>query len=209
MERHLFPLSLMLVPYAAVTIDAMMERWPSRKTAILGGLAIASLPMLRDVGSIDLTLVLDARNQATSVLDSLPSGTHVEVYGGTQYMPHLPTKLSLVRVGPEAIDLRSPIPAVTEVVGKFADVDTRAPQVIVTSETFAKLYLPAGERRDARDEEMGKDPDGHGTFDMLVNERGAYEWWLRSRCDVPWPFECKRVHASTGAEIWVFRRKAG
>ncbi len=209
MERHLLPLSLMLVPYAAVAVDALLLRWPARKAVIVGGLAIASLPMLRDVASIDMTLAVDARNEATSALESLPTGTHVEVYGGTQYMPHLPTRLSLARVGPESIDLRSPIPGVTEVVGKFGDVEARAPEVIVTSETFARIYLPQGERRDARDLAMGQDPDGHGTFDALVNQRGAYEWWLHARCELPWPLECKRVHGSTGAEIWMFRRKKG
>jgi hypothetical protein len=206
-ERHLLPLALMLVPYAAVAFDALMTRWPKQLRVHQTVLGLAALPMLRDVASIDATLIVDSRNAATSYLEGLPPRTKVEVYGGTQYLPHLPSQLSLSRVGHEAVDLRSPLPGVVEVVGPFGTIAERDPEVLVTSETFGHLYLPQGERRDARDEEAGRDPDAHPFFDMLVTEQGNYRWALRAKCELRWPLECKRVHGSTGAETWVFTKK--
>lgn len=207
MERHLLPLALMLVPYASLVFDAAFERWPRLRKVHVAVLALVVLPMLRDVASIDGTLVADSRNQVTRWLETLPPGTRVEVYGGTQYLPHLPRQLSLTRVGPEPVDLRSPLPGVDEIVGPFGDIGQRDPRYLVVGETFARLYLPRGERRDARDARAGSDPDGHPFFEALVDESGAYEWQMRAKCELPWPLQCKRVHASTGAETWVFRKK--
>ena len=208
MERHLFPLALMLFPYAAFAIDAAVRRAPKLRVLGFGLTGVALAPVLLDVASVDATLMVDPRLEVTRVLDRLAPGTRVEIYGGNQYLPRLPAHLSVTRVGPEDFGLRSPLPGVTELKAPFLAVRERAPAYIVTSEVFAHLYLPRGERRTDRDRALGEDPDGRGLFEGLTAGTLGYHWELRAQCTLPWPLTCRRLHLSTGEGAWVFARDA-
>ncbi len=206
MERHLFPLLLMLFPYAALAIDRAIGRLPKLRAPLLAGAGIALLPSLLDVASVDATLIADPRNQVSELLGRLAPGTRVEVYGGNQYLPHLPRGLSVTRVGPESFDARSPLPGVVELKAPFLAINERAPEYVVTSAAFARLYMPRGERRTDRDRALGDDPDGRGLFEGLSAGSLGYRWALRAECKLPWPLTCKRIHLSTGEGSWVFVR---
>lgn len=208
MERHLFPLWLALLPYAGVALDAALTRWPTRVRELVALASLALAPSLYEVACVDATLIGDARNEATRVLSALPRGTRVEVYAGNQYLPHLPTHLSLTRVGPDDPGGRSALPGVTEIRAPYGEVTARDPDYLVVSESQARLYVPLpGERRNARDEATARDPDGHAFFAARVRDEGPYRRVLRARCEAPWPLRCVRMHLSTGAETWIYRRR--
>lgn len=201
MERHLLPLSLLLFPYAAL----VLERVRGERLA-LGAALIAIGPQLVDVASIDATLLVDPRDAATRYLAALPAGTRVEVYGGNQYLPRLPSHLALTRVGTEDIRARSPLPGVVERREAFGRIASRAPEYLVVSESTVGFHAPPpGTPLSAHGRLDAADPDARAFFSALASDTGTYRRVLRARCTLPWPLRCWRVHLSTGAEAWVYR----
>ncbi len=207
MERHLMPMMVLLLTYVGVAFDALLERLSPRArplgAALLG---LALLPQAIDVASVDGTLVLDSRNAAQRFLAALPRGATLEIYGGNQYLPNLPTHLRITRVGPEPDRERSPLPGVAESRGAFRDVTQRAPDYALVGEDFATYYLPTDRPLDPHFARLNRDPDGRGLMTGLLDGSLGYAWALRSKCELPAPLRCVRMHRSIGAETWIFRR---
>jgi hypothetical protein len=207
MERHLLPLMVLLLSYAGVAFDALSERLSPRArplaTALFG---LALIPQVLDVASVDGTLMVDSRNAAQRFLAALPRGTSLEVYGGNQYLPNLPSHLRVTRVGPEPDSERSPLPGVTESRAPFREVTQRAPDYALVGEDFATYYLPTDRALDPHYARLNRDPDGRALMTGLVDGSLGYAWALRSKCELPAPLRCLRMHRSTGAETWIFRR---
>lgn len=204
MERHLMPLSLFVVPYAGFVLEALARR-SSRAALAIAALLLA--PQVVDVASIDATLLVDPKLQVEARLATLSPGTKVAVLGGNQYLPRLPPSLDLVRVGTEPLDQRSTLPGVREVVAPYSSVDDEAPEYVVVSETFASGYLPREGPLSGQQKKLLADADGTAFFQGLVAGTGRYGWEVRASCTLPWPLQCRRVHGSTGAEAWLFRRQ--
>ena len=203
MERHLMPLSLFLLPYAGF----LLERVRDARVAMATACAFL-LPQIRDIASIDGTLVADSRVEATRFLEGLPVGTKVEIYGGNQYLPLLPPQLDVTRVGPEDFGARSSLPSVVEKKEPFGQIATRAPEYLVVSESTVGFHAPApGTRLSGQGRLEASDPDGQAFFRGLEAESGGYTRVLRAQCTLPWPLECRRIHLSTGAETWIYRRR--
>ncbi len=207
MERHLLPLMVLLLSYAGVAFDALSERLSPRARPLAAALlGLALIPQLLDVASVDGTLMVDSRNAAQRFLAALPRGTSLEVYGGNQYLPNLPSQLRITRVGPEPDSERSPLPGVTEARAPFLEVTQRAPDYALVGEDFATYYLPTERPLDPHYARLNRDPDGRALMTGLVDGSLGYAWALRSKCELPAPLRCLRMHRSTGAETWIFRR---
>lgn len=207
MERHLLPMMVLLVSYAGVAFDALSERLSPRARPLASALlGLALVPQGLDVASVDGTLIVDSRNAAQRFLAALPRGATLEIYGGNQYLPNLPTHLRVTRVGPEPDSERSPLPGVTESRAPFRDVTQRAPDYALVGEDFATYYLPTDRPLDPHYARLNRDPDGRALMTGLVDGSLGYAWALRSRCELPSPLRCVRMHRSTGAETWIFRR---
>jgi hypothetical protein len=161
-----------------------------------------------DVASVDATLARDSRHAAQRFLAALPAGTTVEIYGGNQYLPNLPRHLRVTRVGPEPDAERSPLPGVVELRAPFHELGARAPDYAVVGEDFASYYLPTTAALSAHSARLNADPDGRALMVGLTHETLGYAWALRARCALPFPLRCVRLHRSTGAETWIFRRTA-
>ncbi len=207
MERHLMPLAILFFAYAGASIGALLDALPARTRVLVAALAALGLiPQLVDVASIDATLAVDSRHAAQRFLAALPRGTTLEIYGGNQYLPNLPRHLRVTRIGPEPDAERSPLPGVTEGHAPFRDVGSRAPDYALVGEDFASYYLPTNVPQAPHNARLQQDPDGRALMMGLRNESLGYRWALRSRCELPWPLRCVRLHRSTGAETWIFRR---
>lgn len=207
MERHLMPLAVLFFAYAGVAVAALLDLVPARSRALVAAVAALGLtPQLIDVASVDGTLAADSRHAAQRFLAALPAGTTVEIYGGNQYLPNLPRHLRVTRVGPEPDAERSPLPGVAEVRAPFRDVTLRAPGYAVVGEDFASYYLPTDVPQAPHNARLHDDPDGRALMTGLLRGSLGYRWALRSRCELPWPLRCVRMHRSTGAETWIFRR---
>ncbi len=207
MERHLMPLAVLVFAYAGATTGSLLDAIPARWRALVASLAaLALVPQLVDVASVDATLAVDSRHAAQRFLAALPAGTTLEIYGGNQYLPNIPRHLRVTRIGPEPDAERSPLPGVTEGRAPFRDVVVRAPEYALVGEDFASFYLPTTDPLCAHNARLNGDPDGRALMTGLRDESLGYRWALRSRCELPWPLRCVRMHRSTGAETWIFRR---
>ncbi len=207
MERHLMPLAILFFAYAGATVGVLLDAIPARFRALVTALAALGLvPQLVDVASLDATLAVDSRHAAQRFLAALPRGTTLEIYGGNQYLPNIPRHLRVTRIGPEPDAERSPLPGVTEGRAPFRDVATRAPDYALVGEDFASYYLPTDVPQAPHNARLQEDPDGRALMTGLRDESLGYRWALRSRCELPWPLHCVRMHRSTGAETWIFRR---
>jgi hypothetical protein len=219
MERHLMPLALLLLPYSAFAMDKTLGspvpndaaqnatgKWLSRGAWVLA--AWITVCAGYDAACVDGTLIADSRNQATAFLSALPQGTRVEVYGGTQYMPHLPTHLDLARVDHDPIGDRREIPGVRDVVARYGDIERRRPDYVVVSETVARVFRPLpGIPLTDHDRAAAEDPDAHPFFAALEDESLQYRRVLTARCELPKPLRCRRIDLSTGAETWIYKRR--
>lgn len=204
MERHLLPLSLFVLPYAGFLLDAVVK--DARLALATAGAFL--LPQVVDVASVDGTLLEDSRPKATRFLQGLPAGTRVEIYGGNQYLPLLPPKLSVTRVGTDEFAARSLLPDVTEVKEPFGRIADRSPDYLVVSETTVRVHAPLpGTRLGAQGQSEASDPDALAFFTELESGTLGYVRVLRAQCTLPWPLTCRRIHLSTGAETWVLRRQ--
>jgi hypothetical protein len=205
MERHLMPLALFLVPYAGFVFADVARRLRQPRWAwVLAGVLL--VPQLRAVASVDATLLAEPKNAVEARLAELPAGTKVVVLGGNPYLPRLPAKLDVVRIGAEPLAERSALPGVREIVAPYSSVRTADADWVVVGESFADTYLPHPGAQTAQQKKLAADVDATEFFSDLVAERAGFRYEVRAECKLPWPLECRRVHLSTGAESWLFRR---
>lgn len=209
MERHLLPLAILFFAHAGVALSAAWDALAPRLRPVLAAAAAVALaPQVIDVASVDATLAFDSRHAAQRFLAALPPGTTLEIYGGNQYLPNIPRHLRVTRIGPEADAERSPLPGVVEGHASFRDVVARAPDYALVGEDFASYYLPTTDPLCAHNARLNEDPDGRALMLGLTHETLGYAWALRARCSLPYPLHCVRMHRSTGADTWIFRRTA-
>ena len=167
--------------------------------------ALAAVLAALGVASIDATLLADPRYEAERFLDGLPAGTHVEVLGGPIFLPRIPGALSAVRPGIEPSSQRQHIPGIDELVDPTMDPRPRAPAAIVLSTELSNeratqpptTALPFALAQ-------YQDRASHALIAALYDGSYGYRRVVRATCAVPWPLACRKVHGSTGGEIWIY-----
>jgi hypothetical protein len=204
-HRYFLPETIFLLPYAGLAFDAAWERWPRAHTPVAIA-AIASLaPALLGVASMDATLLADTRYEAERFLARLDPGAHVEVYGGPIFMPRLPTRLVVTRPGIEPIEERQAIPGVIDIVDPKMDPRPRAPDAIVLATELSTEASAAPTTWSTPPETMQyRDPISHALLRGLADGSLGYSRVLRATCSLPFPLECRRIHHSTGQEVWIY-----
>jgi hypothetical protein len=211
MERHLWALSGLLFPYVGFAVEWGLGHAAPRVRWATWALAALTLGVNGyGIACVDGSLIADSRNLATRFLRELPVGTRVEVYGGNQYLPHLPPHLNMTRIGHDLLKDRPPLPSVQEIQGDYRRIEERQPEYLVVSESVLRFYAPLPA---ARLTDLGRkdatDPDAHPFFAALEQDALPYRRVLRATCDLPWPLTCRRIHLSTGAETWIYQRTPG
>jgi hypothetical protein len=204
-HRYFLAETIFFLPYAGLAFDAACERWPRARGSIaIGGLASLA-PAVLGVASMDATLLADPRYEAERFLAGLAAGTHVEVYGGPIFMPRIPAQLVTVRPGIEPIEERQAIPGVTDVVDPKMDPRPRAPEVIVLATELSTEPAFAPTTWTTPPETMQyRDPVSRALLRGLADGSLGYSRRLRETCSLPFPLECRRIHHSTGGEVWIY-----
>ncbi len=207
-DRFVLPQAILFFPYAAVVFHALARRLTTMRGRLL--LAVVSIstmaPAVVGVASMDATLLGDARYEAERFLSTLPAGAKLEIYGGPHFLPRLPSKLILTRVGSDPIDGRSNLPGVTEILDPGMSPGSRSPDYILVSTEFAHSDVVVDTRK-VFGVSAYTDEASLQFFTSLYGGALGYERVLRARCNVPWPLTPRQVHGSTGGEIWIFRRR--
>ncbi len=205
-ERFLLPQSVLFFPYAALAFDSAVELWPRARVPILAVAALALLPALLGVASVDATLLGDPRYQAEHLLTLLPAGTRAEVYGSVLFLPRMPPSLVTVRPGATPLSTRQPISGVRDLVDPAMDPRPRAPDVIVLATEFSKVSatLPHGPAPFGVTQ-YTDEPSTRMFRGLYDGSLGYFLAW-RVTCSLPRPLECRSVHHSTGGEVWIYWR---
>jgi hypothetical protein len=206
-HRYFLPETIFFLPYAGVAFDAAWSRWP-RARALVVAAAIASLaPAVLGVVSMDATLLADPRYEAERFLGGLAPGTHIEIYGGPIFMPRIPADLVAARPGIEPISERQTIPGVTDLVDPEMDPRPRAPDAIVLATELSTDSAAEPTTWATHPETMQyRDPVSHAFLRSLFDGSLGYSRALRATCALPFPLECRRIHHSTGGEVWVYAK---
>jgi hypothetical protein len=200
-DRFLLVQSALFFPYAARALEALRSG-PLRT----GAWSIALAPALVGVASLDATLLTDSRYAAERFLAGLPEGARVELYGGSACLPRIPPQIRATRPGVEALATRSPIYRAPDVVDPPSRIVERRPDYVVLSTEFSRAsdgktpaVVPYG---------VGAyfDADSTAFFRDITTGALPYERVLRATCDLPWPLECRRIHGSTGEDVWIYAR---
>jgi len=204
-HRYFLPETIFFLPYAGLAFDVAWARWP-RARPLVASVAFASvLPAVLGVASMDATLLADPRYVAERFLARLSPGTHVEVYGGPIFMPRIPSQLVAVRPGVEPVAEREAIPGVADLVDPEMDPRLRAPDAIVLATELSSESSAGPVRWVVPPETMQyRDPRSHAFLHALFDGSLGYSRALRATCTLPWPLECRRIHHSTGGEVWVY-----
>ncbi len=200
-ERFLLPPMVLLAPFVGVAFASVKH---ARRTWALAALTVAwpTFEVLR----VDATLAMDARPSATRYLETLPPRTPVEVYGANPTLPRLPSGPEWTRVGTENPASRGIHPAFEP--GRDVRVDAidpagRNPQYLVVSSHWA-THFEGGRTPIAR--RWAEDREAASYFELLAHDaHPTYRRVATFRCVLPFGFACRRIHSSTGDEIWVFQ----
>jgi hypothetical protein len=217
-DRFLLPQSLWLLPYAALTLDRAKavafgdrfrgSQWPIALLTVVG--ALAFVPALLGVISLDATLLADPRYAAERFLASFSAGTPIEVLGSTKFLPRLPSRLVAVRPGVEPISDRQEMSGVRELVDPRMDPRPRAPALIVLATELSKADMTeAPAKRAGYGLATYQDSTTRALLHGLADGSLGYTRVFRSTCTLPWPLECLSVHGSTGGEVWIYGPTAG
>ena len=206
-ERFLLPASLLFLPYASVAFDEAWTRLgasrPGRSALLLAGL-VALVPALVGVASVDATLVADSRYAAGQFLSALRPGTRVEVYGGPIFLPRIPPALGATRPGKDPIAERQEIPGVADLVDPAMDPRPRAPDVLVLETQLSSVEATRMTGPHPYGVMQYRDAQSSAFLGELLDGSLGYRSVLRATCEVPWPLTCRRIHGSTGGEVWIY-----
>jgi hypothetical protein len=208
-DRFLLPQATMLLPYAALAFDRAWMKWPRARPLLGIAGAVAVVPAIVGIASIDATLLADPRYSAERFLAALPSGSHVEVYGGPHFLPRLPLQVVAIRPGVEPIADRQPIAGIVDVLDPALDPRPRAPAAIILATEFSTEE--AGAENGSRPYGLMsyRDPTSRAFFRTLFDGSLGYTRAFRSACVLPWPLECRKVHDSTAREVWIYEASPG
>jgi 4-amino-4-deoxy-L-arabinose transferase-like glycosyltransferase len=214
-HRFLLPQSLLVAPYAGRAFDAAYAWVASRASRVVAQLASAACvaPAAYACLAVDANLLGDPRYDAEAWLAShVAPGDVVEVYGNNVYLPRFAHVGGVVRVGPEPVAKRSPLPGVREVVGTYEDARARRPAWIVVSEGWVWRYtIPwedlarEGTALSPVQQRLESDAAARAFFADLHAGRGGWHVAHVARFESRW-FPMVDIHASTGREIRIFRR---
>jgi hypothetical protein len=197
---------VLVAPYGALAFDRIYAALPKARPALVALVVASVVPPLFWVASVDATLLADPRHQVERMLDALPDGTRVEVYGGPIFMPRVPRRLGAVRPGVEPIMDREAIAGVVDVVDPAMDPRPRAPDVIVLATELSSLDVARASDQHPFGLMQYGDAVSHAFLAKLFDGSLGYVRTLRATCTLPWPLECATIHHSTGGEAWVYAR---
>jgi hypothetical protein len=216
-HRFVLPQSIFVAVYMGVALDVLLfqvrpaaARWLAR-----AGVAVAFAVALFAAVDVDVNLLFDPRYEAEAWLRARARDTDgIETYGLNVYLPRFPSGPRVVRVGPEPVDRRNPMPGIEEVADAYGNAEARGPRFIVVSEGWVWRYLiepvagsDHGRMQAPTQRATASDQAATDYFRKLTSsEYGPYRIAHVSRWESKvWP--ALEIHASTSRDIWIYERQ--
>jgi hypothetical protein len=210
--RFLFPPAMLLAIYGGAGLEAFV--WIRRRSLRWAGQAIASvvlaLAIFRCI-SVDVSMLRDPRYDAEAWLAAnVRPGDTIEIYGLNVYFPRFPAWAHVVRVGPEPITKRNPLPGVEEVQAPYELAMQRAPTWIVVPWGWAwRVYdhdpSEPGQMMASTLERVRAEPTKRYFHDLADQ---SLDYWCPhgSNYDAS-VFPVVDIHGTTARTIWIFRHR--
>ena len=142
-DRFLLPQAVLATVYigvAAETLTSLSYLWINRiARAMLAAIAIFAFYQCTAVSA---AFLLDPRYDAEHWMAAhIHAGDTIETYGQNAYLPRFPPDMAVFRVGQTPLNLRNPLPGVTELRQPFDAIGGRNPRFIVVSAWWVQHYL--------------------------------------------------------------------
>lgn len=214
--RFFLPQGLLLAVYGGRALERLASA--SRRALRIGGWALASVVLARGLYSsaaVDHNLLFDPRYDMERWLaEHVRAGDTIETYGHNVYMPRMPPGVRVLRVGPEPVAQRNPMPGVEEVQAPYAEASQRPARWVVVSSGWVWRYfidpgsvMPGGHQLAPTQYRRASDEASTRFFEELAFGRGAFMLAHESKYDDRL-FPIVEVHGTTGRPVWVYERKA-
>jgi hypothetical protein len=213
--RFLLPQAAMLSVYGALGLEALAA---SSKPAFRGmgrGVFLLGLALgLHASLSVDVNLLRDPRYDTEAWLRAhVGPNDLIETYGLNVYLPRFFAGARVVRVGPESVEGRSPLPNVTEVSAPFGAAPSRGPRFIVVSTAWAWRYalppgssLEPGRRLAPGHEKSAAEADANAWFRSLESGAAGYRLVHEARYDAERWFPVFDIHGTSARTVRVYAR---
>ena len=220
-HRFVLPLGFWLSGYAGVAAAALTERLLGLWLRVGWGL-VSALAALGVGHCLELVVTQwsDPRNDVEAFLAAEPRGTRVETYGLGVYLPRFDlgkaSPYSVTHVRAEKRDSAPFIPGLRPVVDSYANVERRAPDIVVIPEAFAERFLEksgGAHRTERKALEKYTRAEGALAFFRGANadQLPGYRRLAVGNVTVPAWFEslggrAVPIHGSTARPVWVLER---
>ncbi|MBX3204647.1 MAG: hypothetical protein KF764_06230 [Labilithrix sp.] len=215
--RFLLPQALALAVYGGRAVDALV--FASRRAVrTLGRVVVPAALALAFFAcvAVDVNLLFDPRYDAEAWLRShVRPGDTIETYGLNVYLPRFPDEARVIRVGPEPVDARNPIPGIEEVKAPFEDAPSREARWIVVSTGWVWRYLIdadpamlAGRKLPPTQQRSASDEAATQWFERLTLSTDAFAIAHESKYELESVFPIMEIHGTTARRVWIYERKA-
>lgn len=212
--RFLLPQALLFAIYGGRAIEAAF--FSGRKVLRAGAVALG-LYAYYGVVSIPVSLIYDPRYDAEAWLRAhVKPGETIETYGLNVYLPRFPADAHVIRVGPEPIKGRNPMPGIEEVQAPYDEAASRPAHWIVVPTAWVWRYLlsPDALLRTGRTLAPGHqraagDKATTDYFEHLVFSVDAFQIAHVSEYEPRDVFPILDIHGTTEKWVWIYERKPG
>ncbi len=219
-HRFALPLGFWLSYYGGFAAHILLHRPGTTRRILCPALAVLMAWAGGHTLQLHLTQWGDARHQVVDYLSQLPAGSTVETYGLTVYQPHFDVSgdaaYRVQRIGPKAVNKRNPLLGVREIQAPYGDIESRQPDILVITESFARRFLrpppTSGRIQPAVVDRYRAGSDGEQFFTAVLNDELPHYRIVAVFAPKlpPWATALGArtiaVHGSTGQRIWLAAR---
>jgi 4-amino-4-deoxy-L-arabinose transferase-like glycosyltransferase len=208
-DRFLLPQSVLACVYIGIAVEILCRARPWLRYAALAMVGVAGLFALHQALAVNAAMLMDPRYDAERWMAAhVAPGDTVEIYGQNCFQPRFASSM-VSRIGQGALNVRNPLPGVTELRQPFSA--PRDSRFIVVSAAWARRYLmsqtPLGAGRIYSKIQQADfaNADARGYFAGLRDGSRGYRLVHTSAYDgAIWP--TVHIHDSLAETIWIYER---
>lgn len=213
--RFLMPQAVLATVYIGIAAEYLAFAFSGwRRQAARAGLAVTALFALHHCIAVNAAMMFDPRYDAERWMAThIPSGETIETYGQNAYLPRFPSQAVVSRIGDRPLNLRNPLPRVTERREPYDAVAARDPRFIVVSEWWLRHYTEpqselGGRRMPSKVQQaLFNDLPARRYFTDLRDGRLNYRL-AHTAAPVQRLWPLLHIHESLNETILIFERKS-